>query len=559
MADAESLPKSGWRAIEPLRERTYRTIWSASLLSNFGQLILGVGAAWEMTRLTAGEARGAEMVALVQSAMMLPLMLIAVPAGAIADMLDRRKVALTGLASASLSAAALTLLAFAGYTTPWMLLGFCSLIGVGVALYAPAWQASVSEQVSAEHLPAAIALTSISYNVARSVGPALGGLIVMAAGAAAAFAINAFFYLPLLLAFFFWKRKHIAPRLPPERIDRAIISGARYAIHSPPIRTVVIRAVTLSMAGASMAALTPLLARDLLDGDASTYGLLLGAFGVGAVGGALLTSDVRERFKAEHSVSFCAVLTGLMILVMGTSRDILITALAMSVAGAVWMLMFSLLNVGVQLSSPRWVTARALSWYQAALTGGVAFGAWMWGYVAAHWGLSNAFLMSGTAVILMPLLGLLWPMPAVSLAHVETVELDHEPKVTLGITTRSGPIVVEIDYRVDPAKARDFYDVMRRLQRVRLRNGGFNWSIARDIEDTSLWTERYQCPTWGDYLRQRSRFTQADLELQAMADAFDMGVREGSVRRRLERPFGSVRWRADTPDPQSDSINLFTP
>lgn len=559
MADTEGLPKSGWRAIEPLRERTYRTIWSASLLSNFGQLILGVGAAWEMTRLTAGQARGPEMVALVQTAMMLPYMLIAVPAGAIADMLDRRKVALTGLAFASFAAAVLTFLAYAGLTTPWLLLGFSALIGVGVALYGPAWQASVSEQVKGDHLPAAIALTAISYNVARSVGPAIGGLIVMAAGAAAAFAINAVFYLPLLAAFFFWQRRHIPPRLPPERIDRAIISGWRYALHSPPIRTVLVRSLTISMSGASVAALTPLLARDLLGGDASTFGLLLGAYGVGAVGGALFTSDVRERFKPENSFRFCAIMTGLMIVVMGTSTDLIVTMLAMAVAGATWMLLFSLMNVGVQLSSPRWVTARALSWYQAALTGGVAIGAWLWGYVAAHAGLTNAFMLSGVAVILMPLIGLLLPMPAVSLAQVEMVELTSEPEVALGLTTRSGPIVLEIDYHVDPDRARDFYNVIRRMQRVRLRNGGYNWSISRDIADPTLWTERYQCPTWGDYLRQRSRLTQADMELQAEVDSFDLEAGKRRVRRRLERPFGSVRWRADTPDPHSDSINVFTP
>src|SRR5579862_663831 len=186
-----------WAAIAPLRERTYRRIWSASILSNFGQLILGVGAAWEMTRLT----NSPSMVALVQSALMLPLMLVSVPAGAIADMFDRRKIAIAGLSFASLSGAALTTLAFTGHTTPWLLLTFCSLIGAGVALYNPAWGASIAEQVPPEHFPAAVALGSISYNVARSFGPAVGGVIVLAAGARAAFVTNALAYLPLLTAF----------------------------------------------------------------------------------------------------------------------------------------------------------------------------------------------------------------------------------------------------------------------------------------------------------------------------------------------------------------------
>src|SRR6218665_92333 len=228
-AEQSSGKRSG--AFAPLREPTFRAIWTASLLSNFGQLILGVGAAWEMTRLSSSPS----MIALVQSALMPPRMLVALPAGAMADMFDRRKIAMGGLAFSAISGAVLSALAFMGLTTPWMLLLFCVLIGAGVALYGPAWQASISEQVSHEHLPAAVALGTISYNVARSFGPALGGIIVLAAGAKAAFAVNAVFYIPLFIAYVAWKRQHTPSRLPPERIDRAIISGARYALHSPSV------------------------------------------------------------------------------------------------------------------------------------------------------------------------------------------------------------------------------------------------------------------------------------------------------------------------------------
>jgi MFS family permease len=553
---ADSLPPApSWGPFEPLRERAFRRIWSTSLLSNFGQLILGVAAAWEMTRLTTS----AEMVALVQTALMLPLMLVSVPGGAIADMFDRRRIAMTGLGFATLSAATLTVLSWSGFTSPWLLLVFCSLIGTGVALYGPSWQASISEQVRPEHLPAAIALGSISYNIARSFGPALGGMIVLAAGATAAFAINAVFYLPLLGAFFLWRREQLPGRLPPERMHRAIVSGARYARHSPQIRTVLVRAFVFGAASASIAALTPLVARDLLHGDANTFGLLLGASGVGAVIGALLIGQVRERLKGEHAVRLCASIAGLMVLFVGLSHSLLLTGAVMLVAGAANMLLISLLNVAVQLSAPRWVMARALSLFNASLTGGIALGAWLWGQAAGEWGVGGALVASGVLLILTLLIGFVLPMPAVSLAEVEMVDIGREPEVALAITARSGPIVIEIEYRVDPADARQFYEVMQKLQRVRLRNGGFDWSIARDIADPALWTERYHLPTWGDYLRLRSRFTQADRELQARADAFhapDAGVR---VRRRLERPFGSVRWRAETPDPDHDRISVNTP
>ncbi len=555
MSDSGAQARKSWPALEPLRERTFLLIWSASLMSNFGQLIQGVGAAWEMTRLTSS----ASMVALVQTALMLPLMLVAVPAGAVADMFDRRKIALLGLGFATLAATVLTLLAAFGMTTPWVLLAFCFLIGSGVALYSPAWQASVIEQVKPEQLPAAVALSSVSYNIARSFGPALGGMIVMAAGAMAAFAVNALFYLPLIAAFWFWQRRHVPPRLPPESMRRAIISGARYAAHSMPIRNVMVRAFATGVTGASTAALMPLIARDLLGGDARIYGLLLGATGIGAVVGALAVGEARERLKAETAARLCAMVAGVAIVAIGLSHSLALSFILLMISGAAYLLLITLLSVGVQLSAPRWVAARSLAWFQAALTGGIAFGAWIWGYATAQWGLSAAIVASGITLLLTPLLGLLLPMPRVSRDEVEMVELAHEPEVALPITARSGPIVVEIDYRVDIAQARRYYEVMLQLQRVRLRNGAFGWSLSRDIADAELWTERYSCPTWADYLRQRSRFTHADRQLQAHADGFHTPGPGSRVRRRLERPFGSVRWQAESPDPSGEAIRIITP
>jgi len=546
---------ASWGAFAPLRERTFRNIWSASLLSNFGQLILGVGAAWEMTRLTPSPS----MVALVQSALMLPMMLVAVPAGAIADMFDRRRIAMTGLGFASLAGAVLTTLALLGLTTPWMLLIFCSLIGAGVALYAPAWQASIIDQVKPDHLPAAVALGSVSYNIARSFGPAIGGLVVVAFGAKAAFGINAVFYLPLLITFFFWKRPQLVNRLPPERLDRAIVSGVRYALHSPPIRIVLIRAFLFGICTASTAALTPLIARDMLHGSASTFGLLLCATGVGAVFGALAVSEARERFTAERGVGLCALIGGAAIVLIGLSHHLVFTLLLLVISGATNMLLVSLFSVGVQLSAPRWVAGRAIALHSSALTGGIAFGAWIWGSVTGSWGVDIAVIASGVLLLLTSLLRLVLPMPNVSLSAIEMVEVGHEPEVALQLTARSGPIVIEIDYTVNPEQARQFYDAMLKLQHARLRNGAYDWSLSRDIGNPAVWTERYYCATWGDFLRQRTRFTHSDRDLQAQASAFNTRESGLQVRRRLERPFGSVRWRADVPDPQRDTISVYAP
>lgn len=542
-------------AFAPLREKAFRTIWSASLFSNFGQLILGVGAAWEMTRLSSSPS----MVALVQTALMLPLMIVALPAGAIADMFDRRKIALTGLGFAIAASTALTVLAFLGLTTPWVLLGCIVLVGAGVALYSPSWQASIGEQVSPQNLPQAIALGTISYNVARSFGPALGGLVVLAFGAKAAFGINTVFYVPLWLAFFAWTRRHSPSRLPPERIDRAIVSGARYALHSPSVRIVLIRALVFGLTTATASALAPLVAKDMPGGNAGIYGILLGATGVGAVLGALFVGELRHRLSTEAAVRLFAIGGGLSLLVIGFSQSLVLTCLAFFVMGACNILTVSLLNVAIQLSAPRWVTARALSLYSSALTAGIGIGAWAWGEVAASWGVGLAFVASGLAVMATALLGFVLRLPDAAEVDTSTVDIGHEPEEALGLSLRSGPIVVEVEYDVDPGQAREFYSVMVHMQRARSRIGAFDWSLSRDIADPAIWVERYHCPTWGDYLRMRDRYTQAEFELQEMADSFNRSGHGHRVRRRLERPFGSVRWKADSPDPYRGTVGYIGP
>jgi len=538
--------------LDPLREKTYRAIWSASVLSNFGQLIQGVGAAWAMTRLTSAP----DKVALVQTASMLPLMLVSLPAGAIADMFDRRKVAMAGLGFACASAAGLTICAVLHLITPWLLLGFCFLIGSGVAIYSPAWQSSIGQQVSQKNLPAAIALGSISYNVARSFGPAVGGLLVAALGAVAAFATNTLAYIPLILVFARWRHKNPPPRLPPERIGRAIISGLRYSIHSPPIRTILIRTMVSSTASAGVSALMPLVAKTMLGGNAETYGILLGAYGVGAVTGALFTSHLRAKMDLEHAVWMCALITGAMIVVIGFSHNVYITGAALFMAGALWMLVIALFNIAVQMSAPRWVTARVLASFQGAMTGGVALGAWAWGHMATADGIGPAIVVSGIAVALTPLIGLWLRMPSVSASDADMAESIDLPEMQLRLTPRSGPIVIELDYRVDPAQAREYYGVMQKIRSIRLRTGGFSWSLSRDIGNPELWTEHYHCPTWGDYLHQRSRMTQVDRQTQADASAFQIGGQPLHVRRRLDRPFGSVRWQEGSVDDHSDLIRV---
>jgi MFS family permease len=538
---------------EPLKVPLFRRIWLASLLSNLGIMIQAVGAAWSMTLLSSNAA----MVALVQTALMLPIMLVSIPAGAIADMYDRRRVGIFALSVSLFGAVALSLFTIAELITPWILLSFCFLIGSGMALFSPAWQSSVSEQVPPHALPQAVALNSISYNIARSFGPAIGGVIVAAAGAVVAFVANALLYLPLLVALLLWRRVAMPSRLPPERLDRAITSGFRYIVHSPSIRIVLWRTLATGFAGGSVSALMPLVARDLLGGTAETYGLLLGTFGIGAVLGALNINKVRSWFSAEQAVSLCAVLMALAMVVEASSPWLALTALVLIFAGAAWMVSVTMFNIAIQLSAPRWVAGRTLAGFQAAIAGGIAVGSWLWGHVAQDFGVAIALLASATIMALTPLLARWLPMPLVEDTDKDAVDLG-APDAALALTARSGPIVVEIEYCVAMHEARAFYGIMQEVQRTRHRNGAYNWSIARDIAEPTFWTERFHCPTWLDYLRLRTRHTAAELEIHQAAERFHQMEGRVRIRRMLERPFGSVRWREDAPDAGNTEVLPIT-
>ncbi len=545
MTDEPKRPRLATDGIlAPLRHAVFRRIWLASLVSNLGILIQGVGAAWAMTQMTSS----ADKVALVQTALMLPIMLISMPAGAIADMHDRRVVTLVSLGIAFAGATTLTVLAWLGLVTPNILLALCFIVGSGMALFGPAWQASVSEQVPAETLPAAVALNGISYNIARSFGPAIGGIVVATAGAVAAFAVNAALYLPLMVVLFLWNRASEPSRLPRERLNRAMVSGVRYITNSPAIKIVLTRTLVTGIIGGSVSALMPLVARDLLNGGAQTYGIMLGAFGMGAVLGALNIGEVRRRMSGEAAVRACAISMAGGIAAVALSNNAILTAIALVIAGAVWMLAVALFNIGVQLSAPRWVAGRSLAAFQASIAGGIAVGSWGWGHLTDLAGVETALLISAGLMLLSPLLGIWLRMPRVGARNEDATELLADPEVRLSLTGRSGPLVVEIEYRVAQDNARAFHNVMQEVQLSRQRNGAYGWSIARDIGDPELWTERYHCPTWFDYLRQRNRATQSERALHQRAIDFHLGPDPIRVRRMLERPFGSVRWKEDTPD-----------
>lgn len=514
----------------PLRHRTFRRIWVASLVSNLGSLIQGVGVAWAMTEMSSS----ADKVALVQTALGLPVMLVAIPAGAIADLHDRRIVALSSLGIALTATTTLTALAWLGLLTPDLLLALCFAAGCGTAMLGPAWQAAVSEQVPPHAVPAAVALNGISYNIARSVGPAIGGIIVATAGTVAAFALNVLSFLPLIGALYLWKRAAERSYLPPERLGPAIILGVRYIANSPSITIVLVRTVVMGLISGVILALLPLVARDLLLGSAPTYGLLLGAFGLGAVIGAANITLVRKKLSSEAAMRCCALAMATGIAVIAVSRNPLLSALGLAVGGAGWTLSWTLLNIGVQLSAPRWVAARSLAAYQAAASGGLAFGSWGWGHLTDTSGVETTLLIAAGLMLASPLIGLRLRMPPVGV-RVEEGSLLEDPAVRTPVVGRDGPIVIEIEYKVMEPNSHGFREMMQDVRLVRQRNGAYAWSVARDMADPEKWIERYQFHTWHDYLRQRSRPTQVERALEAsIIKKFHAGPGKVRVRRTVE-------------------------
>ncbi|KRB86292.1 ABC transporter permease [Sphingomonas sp. Root710] len=520
----------------PLRIPVFRAVWMASILSNFGGLIQSVGAAWMMTSLVSSP----QMVALVQASTALPFMSLALLAGAVADNIDRRKVMLAAQFFMLAVSAALALFAWQGWLSPWLLLGFTFLIGCGTAMSGPAWQASVGDIVPRAQIGKAVALNSMGFNIARSVGPAIGGAIVAAAGAAAAFLVNTLSYLGLIIVLLRWRRPAEQRRLPREGLIVAMGAGLRYVAMSPHLRMVIGRAMCFGLAANTAPALMPLIARDLIQGGPMTFGILLGAFGVGAVFGGLSSGHVRGRLSTEATIRLASISLAVGTAVAGLSSHIAITVIALMAAGGSWVLALSTFNITIQLASPRWVVARALSVYQMTAFGGMAIGAWALGLVADHHGVVIALLGGAIAQGAVMLLGFVLPLPQAEDLNLDPISQWTEPETAVPLEPRSGPVVVTIEYRIESHNIAAFLATMTERRRIRRRDGAHGWTLLRDLQDPELWIERYHVATWLDYIRHNQRRTHADAENIATLRTLQKEGEPLRVHRMIERQTGSL-------------------
>jgi MFS family permease len=517
MTSTDSAPASPWR---PLRHPIFRWLWIANVASNLGTWLQSVGASWLMTTLS----DSTTVVALVQAATSLPMFLLALPGGALADVLDRRKILLLTQGWMLVSATGLGLLTLAGIMTPWLLLLFIFLLGTGAALNGPAWQSVVPELVPREELPAAVALGSIGFNIARAIGPALGGVLVAAAGPAATFLLNAASFLGVLAVLYRWRRPGETSMLPAERILGAMRTGLRYVRHAPEVQAPIIRGTAFMLCGSSLWAVLPVVARVELRQGPAGYGLLLTSMGAGAVAGAMALPRLRRRLAADGVVAASTVVFAAVLLALAWVRDFPLVCVAMVAAGGAWLSLLSTLNVAVQTVVPAWVRGRALSVYLLFFFGSFSLGSTLWGVVAERAGIAPALTASAVCLALGMLATASWRLRAGEGLNLAPSRQWPAPIVKYeDLEPERGPVLVTVEYRIDPERAREFAAVMQSVRRIRLRDGAMQWGLFADAAAPELQTEFFLVKSWAEHLRQHERVTVSDRDVEEQARSFHAG------------------------------------
>src|ERR1700691_625410 len=506
IAQTEGSQSSGpWR---PLRSPTFRNLLASNLVSDIGTFMQSVGAAWLMTSLT----KSPLYIALIQTATALPFFLLALPAGSLGDIFDRGKLILGTEIWMFGIAVVLSVATVFGVMTPWLLLLLTLGLSIGDAVESPSWRAIFPELVKKEDLPAALALNGIEFNLARALGPGLGGFIVAAVGVGAAFCFNAFSFLGVIAVIAQWKRPARKSTLPLETFRGATFAAARYVRYSPGIRTLLLRSAVLIFFTSSFWALLPAAAKDISK-SSITYGFLLGFFGLGAVVGAIVLQRTRSRVSSETLLSAATTTFAGVILSMALLRSPVILCFLMLLGGASWTSVMSLFNIMVQELAPDWVRARVLAVYLFVFQGSVTVGSALWGFVAlctnVHATLAAASIGTAACLLLRPWFRL--PDTKLDLSiwnHWVKPAMIEEPDPD------QGPVLVTVKYVIDPTKAPEFLHQIHNYERVRRRDGAISWGIFVDTEAPNTYLESFKVDSWAEHERQHNRFTQADRELE---------------------------------------------
>lgn len=501
---------SGWA---PLRRPLFRNRWFASILSNLGSWAQDTAGTWLMTALTASPL----LIALMQTAASLPVLMLGVIAGATADIFDRRRLLIFWQGWMFASVLVLAILTWAGVLSPWTLLILTFALNIGTAMCSPAWQAIVPELVPRSEMPDAIALNSAAYNLARALGPALGGLAMAAFvspsnGGAVVFFANSVSFGAVIWVLFVWQRTPLfKSALPAERLFGSMRAGIRYVRYSPPLQAVLIRAFLFTGFVSAVWALLAVVAQQDLREGAMGYGLLNGCLGAGAVAGAISLPKLRRKVSADVILAGASAVFVITLVTMAFSRSIYPVVLALLAAGFAWTSTTSTMNVAVQLSVPAWVQARALGIYQMIFQGGMALGSALWGLVAEH--TSNKIALCAAAI------GLIASLPLAFRFHLLRGDLPDlnpfapnrpAPQISIEPRPDDGPVLVTVEYRIHLPEYKEFTAALHAMRDVRLRDGAIRWGIFQDAADPERFVETFVVDSWLEYLRQRERLTASD-------------------------------------------------
>jgi MFS family permease len=496
----------------PLRNKVFFALFVAQLASNLGSMMQSVGAAWLLGDLGASAA----IVAMVQTATFLPVFLVGIPAGALADLFDRRKLLVWTQAFMMVTAFLMALLTFLDAISPAGVLGLIAALGVGTTLMAPAWLAIQPDLVGKEQFGQAVALSSMTVNVGRAIGPAIGGLIIAASGPEWVFGINAISFVGTLMVLIAWRPPKVESiTTPVETLTGAAVAGLRYGVHSRLVRTVLVRVVLLMLPGAAVHALLPIVVRGPLHWSSSGYGILLGCFGIGATISAALRPRIIRVLQPDAMMAVSCFALGANLLVQGFVANRLAMGVALFIGGFMWSLATTATTVAAQAAMPDWVRARGMSLYMLAMTGSIAVGAAAAGLIA-NGSLRLAHVVPAVVFAMSPLAALKWPLTWPQTFDLTPIAGD-TPVVTLEPRPDDGPVLVTVAYRVTPDQLEEFGGIMKFIRPHRRRTGAIRWGLYRDLDDPDRFLETFVVSSWAEHVRQHHRGTAlSDTQLQRL-------------------------------------------
>jgi MFS family permease len=509
----------------------FRAIWIANLVSNMGTWMHDVGAGWLMTSL----APDPFMVSLVQTAVVFPAFFLAMPAGALADIVDRRLYMMTGILWMILMAGGLGATTLAGATTPLSLLLFTFGMGCGAAMLMPAFASLVPDLVPRSELTAAVTLNSIGMNLTRAVGPALAGLVVAAAGPGVVFVLNAVSSIALLVVMFNYRNPQPRSTLPSERFVGALRMGLRFARQSPALHVVLGRGVAFFIMMSPLWAFVPLVVRQEMGAGPQTYGLMVASVGAGAVSMGLLLSRFRARASSDTVVAVGTLAAAMALMGLAYVREPVLLMATMFVAGGAWLSVLSTLQVAAQLSLPAWVRARGLSIFLASFMGSTAIGAASWGWLASATDIATALDSAVVVGLLLFLITSRWRIAQHADVDRTLVDPLPDPSVSISMDDTQGPVMIHIEYLIRSEDAVEFEKAMRDVRRMRLRNGAVAWGLFQDTDKADLFVETFLAESWLEHLRQHQRLTVEDVAFKQSVERFHQGERVPRVKHFIAR------------------------